>query len=85
MQIKSTGLTGLARAFPTTMLMYNYAPQGFYAFGYPHGVLNREDQFARLGGSLIAHTVIGRLDCRWFIIGRLLSSKAKSAGKEAEL
>ena len=83
-KVKGTGLTGLAGAFPTTMLMYHHAPQGCYVLGNPHGVLDRKYQFARLGGSLIAHAVVGRFDSRWFIIGRLLSSKAKSEGKEAE-
>ena len=83
-QVKGTGLTGPTRAFPATMLMYHHAPQGCYALGDPHGVLNREDQFTRLGGGLIAHAVVGRFDCRWFIIGRLLGGEAKSEGEEAK-
>mgnify|MGYP001473883235 CR=1 FL=1 len=83
-QIKGTGLAGLARAFPTTMLMHHHTPQGFNVCGNPYGVLNREDQFARLGRGLIAHAVVGRFHRGWLIIGRFLGSEAKSEGEEAE-
>ena len=84
MKVKGTGLAGLTRAFPATMLMYHHTPQGCYTFGNPHGVLDRKNQFARFGGRLIAYTVIGRFDCRWFIIGRLLGGKTKSENEQAK-
>ena len=83
-KVKSAGLTGFAGTFTTTMLMYHHSPQKFYALWNPYGVLHRKDQFARLGGSLIAHTVEGRFYCGRFVIGRFLSSEAKSESEEAE-
>jgi hypothetical protein len=75
-KVKGAGLSGLAGAFTAAMLMYHHAPQGFYTLGNPHGVLDRENQFARLGGGLIAYAVVGRFHRGRLIIGRLLGSEA---------
>ena len=83
-QIKGAGLAGFAGTFTAAMLMYHHAPQEFYALGNPYGVLHWEDQFARLGGGLIADAVEGRFYCGRLVIRGFLSSEAKSEGEEAE-
>ena len=75
-QVKGSGLAGLAGAFTAAMLVYHDTSQGFYALGNPHSVLNRKDQFTWFGGGLVSHAVVWRFYRRRRIIGRHLGSEA---------
>ena len=77
-QVKGACLAGFAGAFATAVLMHHYTTQRFHARGNPHGVLHSKDQFAGLGGGLIAHAVVWRLYRQRFIIRRLLGGNTES-------
>ena len=49
MQIEGTGLSGFARALAATVLMHHDPAQRLDSRRNPHRILNRKNQFARLG------------------------------------
>src|SRR5262245_33985030 len=83
-QVVRAGQPRLARALAATVLVDDDPAQGLHTLGNPDRVIDREDQFTRLRGSLIAHPVVGWFGRREDIIRRLLSVQVGRTGDEKE-
>src|SRR5438552_379282 len=81
---RRAGQSGLARSVAAAVLVNDDAAQRLHPWRHPHRVVDGKHQFTGIGGSFVAHPIVGRISRRKDIVGRPLGAKRIGEGEQED-